>query len=496
MIVIAILAIPFIFYFNKTDLSAQRATDLGRIYDRAVTHVEFQRNARMLNLSQILGLSLPQELTMGARTEAQAYEDFTWNRLVLRHEAKVLGIQPTRDEIATFVRTLRPFRGDAGFDPNKYNEFTQTTLPALGFNESQLEEIVGDQLLLTRVKDLLATGIQIAESETKEYYEQTYGKLHVAVLRFREEDLQKDVKITDEDVAKYYEAHKAQLKSEEKRRVEFVAFALSEAEKKLAGKERVDALQKVANRANDFVQAMLEKGAKFAEVANKFSTPVAATNEFTAAAPDPQFASNPQLTQYAFQLTGQEPVSDAIQGPDGFYVLHLIGGTPSKPLTLEEAKPKIVEALKSERVRQMVAIKAADAARVMREALAAGTPLDKAMAQGGWTLERIPPFSIVETAPPKPEADKPPKVDPPDLPMIKNAMRELNPGEVTDFVPTDKGGLVAVLERRDPADPGAYAQAKITFEANVLQRKRAIVLYEWLNDRRRAANLQSATIQS
>ena len=55
-----------------------------------------------------------QELTRGAMSEAEAYADFTFNRLILRHEAEALGIKPTRDEIVTLVRTLRPFRGEAG----------------------------------------------------------------------------------------------------------------------------------------------------------------------------------------------------------------------------------------------------------------------------------------------------------------------------------------------------------------------------------------------
>ena len=37
--------------------SAIRATDLGRIYDRPVTNVEFQRSARFFTLAQMLGLS-------------------------------------------------------------------------------------------------------------------------------------------------------------------------------------------------------------------------------------------------------------------------------------------------------------------------------------------------------------------------------------------------------------------------------------------------------
>ena len=143
------------------------------------------------------------------------------------------------------------------------------------------------------------------------------------------------------------------MKSEEKRRVEFVTFELAEPEKKLTGKERVDALQKLANRANDFSQALLAKDANFAELANKFQGPVAATGEFTAAAPDPKLAANPQLTQYSFQLTQQAPFSDPIQGPDGFFVLHLLGITEARPLSLEEAKPKIAESLKAERLREI-----------------------------------------------------------------------------------------------------------------------------------------------
>src|SRR5664279_2577316 len=95
MIVIAILALPFVFYFNKTDLGAQRSTDLGRIYDRPVTLVEFTRNARLLNLASSLGLSLGNDLMM-VRTanENDMYAEFTWNRLILRHEAEQLGIHP------------------------------------------------------------------------------------------------------------------------------------------------------------------------------------------------------------------------------------------------------------------------------------------------------------------------------------------------------------------------------------------------------------------
>jgi hypothetical protein len=497
MIVIAILAIPFIFYFNKTDFNAQRVSDLGRIYDRPVTQVEFTRHARILNLASGLGLSLGNDLMMSnVASESEMYVEFTWNHIVLLHEAEQLGLRPNSSEIAAFVRTLPRFRGEGGtFDINKYTDFTKNMLPSLGFNEAQIEEVVSDQLALNRLKELLGTGVQVPESEAQENYERAYGKMEVAVVRWKEEDFEKDVKITDEDIAKYYETHKDQLKSEEKRKVEFVAFTLSEPERKLTGKDRKEPLQKAADRANDFTQALLEKDAKFAEIAARFQTPITATEEFTAVKPDPQIASTPQLTQYSFQLTEQTPFSDPIQGTDGFYILHLLSITASHPLTLDEAKPKIAETMKADRLRELVSNKGTEVSRQIREALKSGTALDKVVTQAGVKLERIPPFAIVDPAPsPKPEPDKQkPKDVTPDLSSIKNAVAALNAGEASDFVPVGKGGLVAVLEKRAKADPAGYAEAKTQFETRYLTQRRGAVFMEWLRDRRKASGAALAT---
>ena len=493
MIVIAILAIPFCFYFSKTDLSAARADHLGTIYGRTVTRVEFQRNARLVNLARELGMmTLLQDLTSGATSENTAYAEFTWNRLILRHEAERLGIRPTAEEIVEFVRTLRPFRNEKDFDLAKYTEFTQSALPALGFSEAQIEELASDQLSLNRLKDLLGSGVHIAESESKENYEQAYAKLEVAVVRLRSEEFAKEVKLTDDDIAKYFEAHKATLNTEEKRKVEFVTFGLSEAEAKLTGKERVDTLQKLADRANDFTQALLEKSANFTAVAAKFNLPVTATGEFTQATPDAKLAVDPQLSQYAFQITAAEPFSDPIQVKDGFYILHLAGKTDARPLTADEAKPKVVAALQAERTRELASTKGAQVANQLREALKSGTPLDAEAQKLALKLERVPAFSLVPNPLAPPADPKTKEPDAADLPTIKSAIGEMSPGEVSDFVPSENGGLIAVLEKRQPIDQVAYAQGKSIFDARYLRGKRSLVFYEWLRDRRGAAKIQPA----
>jgi hypothetical protein len=485
MIVIVILALPFCIYFVKTDYSAIRPDDFGRIYNRKISLVEARRDARLFDLARALGMSgFRQDLSAGAKSEAEAYVPFVLNLIILRHEATRLGIRPTAPEIADVVRNLEAFRGPSGFDLQKYNNFTQNFLAPNGLGEEQIEQLVRDELCLNRIKQLVAAGASLPESESKANYDEAYGKLFVSVIRLRSSDFAKDIKVTDDDVRKYYEAHKAEFKSEERRKIEFVGLALSDGQKKLSGKERIDALQKLADRANDFTQALLEKGADFKQVAAKFQLPVRVTGEFTAAAPDPQLNVDPQLGAAAFGLTVQEPNSDPLQVADGFYILHLAGMAEARSLTIEEAKPKVVEAIKSSRTKELISTKGAEIAHQLREATASGQPVEGATQKMGLKAEKVPPFSLAEDATAKPEERK----EPSDLVAIKNAVAQLNPGDVSDFFPWEEGGVVAVLEKREPADPAKYPEKKAAFD----NRYREIVFYEWLRDRQRDAGLQAS----
>ena len=485
MIVIVILALPFCIYFVKTDYSAIRPDDFGRIYNRKISLVEARRDARLFDLARALGMSgFRQDLSAGAKSEADAYVPFILNLAILRHEAARLGIRPTAPEIAEVVRNLEVFRGPSGFDLQKYTNFTQNFLAPNGLGEEQIEQLVRDELCLNRIKQLVATGASLPESESKANYDEAYGKLFVSVIRLRSSDFAKDIKVTDDDVRKYYEEHKAEFKSEERRKVEFVNLALSDEQKKLSGKERIDALQKLADRANDFTQALLEKGADFKQVAAKFQLPIHVTGEFTAATPDPQLKADPQLGAAAFGLTVQEPNSDPLQAGDGFYILHLAGMVEARSLTIEEAKPNAVEAIKSSRTRELMSTKGAEIAHQLREATTSGQPFQAAVQKMGLKAEKIPPFSLVEDSTAKPEERK----ESPDLVAIKNAVAQINPGDVSDFLPGEEGGVIAVLEKRESADPAKYREKKAAFDNHY----REIAFYEWLRDRQRDAGLQTS----
>jgi len=252
MIVIAILAIPFVFYFvQRPDYGAIRSDQFARVYDRNISMIEAQQTVRLLNLAQALGMSdFVQSLTVGAgQNQNQVYAQFILNLLVLRHEAARLGIRPGAPEIADRVRDLPAFRGDAGFDIKKFSDFVQNGLSPNGLGEEHIEQLVRDELSLNQIKQLLAAGVSIPAGEIKANYDRAYDVLSVNLIRLRPADFEKDIKITDEDVQKYYDAHKAELKTEEKRKVEFISLALSGA--KEIDRERADRSSAKAFRSRE-----------------------------------------------------------------------------------------------------------------------------------------------------------------------------------------------------------------------------------------------------
>src|SRR5438105_6923257 len=397
MIVIAILAIPFVFYFvQRPDYGAIGRGDVGQIYGRKLTQLEIDGNARLGSLAQALGMSDFWE-TLSIRQSGNAgYGTFAVNLIVLRHEAQLLGIRPSPSELADVVRSLPAFQGESGFDMNKFSNFVRAALGPMGLGEEHIEQLVRDELCLNEIKRLLAAGISISKGELDENFQRGYDKFYVNVIRFHSADFDKEITVKDEDVQKYYDAHKTELKTDEKRKVQFVNLGLSEDQKKLKGKERIDVLQKLADRATDFTQALLEKGADFKQAAEKFNLPVHETGEFTAAAPDTQLKVDVQLGAAGVKLSAQEPNSDPIQVADGFYILHLVGVTEPRPLALEEAKPKIMDALKKSRARELMSTKGPELVQQLRKATKSGQAPDMAIQKAGAKSEKLPPFSLFE----------------------------------------------------------------------------------------------------
>src|SRR5436189_5686839 len=122
MIVIAILALPFCIYFVKSDPGLIRSDAFAQMYGRKVTVTEAQRDARLLQLADFLGVSdLRENLAPGNGTGNQKAAEFVVRWIVLRQEVERLGIDSAESDNVDAVRNLSAFHAASCFDSAYYD---------------------------------------------------------------------------------------------------------------------------------------------------------------------------------------------------------------------------------------------------------------------------------------------------------------------------------------------------------------------------------------
>ena len=486
MLITFLVIISFVWFYNNNAKFTDRlgGDRVGNAYGHPVSVAEFQRVARKFDVCQALSLyEFMGDLAAAnnATSRGQVEENFAWNSFVLRHEADALGIVPSDAEVIEATQKIPRFQTSGAYDSIKYNEFVQQVLAPHGFSPDELEEIVADSLRLEKIKKLLGATDSPAPAEVRTMYERGNRKTESSVIRLKLDDFKKDVKISDEDVQKRFDEKKDVLQHAEKRKVKFVAFTVEKTQQPLVGKERVIAMQKLADQASEFAQAMTAKDAKFDDVAAAAKVPVAESPEFEAGAAPKELGEADAAAQATFKLTNEEPLSDVVTTENGYYVLQLAGISPKKPMSFDEAKQQLTDEMTGERANEALNLKATEFRTKISEALKAGKSFADAAKEAGATPEPFPPFSPVE-----------PKMDQPDAREVMVRAAEMNEGELSDFTPTKTGGLLIFIDKRQPVDEAAFETKKTEIAGNISRMKKEAAFQQWLKERRGAAGFTEA----
>lgn len=482
-IVTIFIIISFTWFFTDyRRTGGGRQDTVGHIYNRAVHLPELERGMRRAQLIRGLGMNeLFQGLAGNARTEREFQSNFVFNTYVLRHEADHMGLKPTDADVIEEIKRMPVFQSNGQFDPNVYNRVVQN-IGSMGFDGSTIEEVVADSLRFQKLNALFVSTITASPAAVREMFEKRNQKTEVAVVRLNRDDVAKTVQISDEDLKKAFEERKDGLKSDEQRKIRYAALLLTEDDKKLVGADRATAFQKLMEKASEFSVAMTEKDAKFDEVAKKFNAEIKETAEFTLANPPAELAQARDLIETVFtKLTLEQPNSDAIGTPAGYYIAQLTGVTPARPLTFDEAKPKLAETLKNERVTEALGLKGTELRTKLETELKAGKTFAEAAHAAGVTVETVPAFSLMD--PPKPEVK--------DGQQIAQASVDLAVGQLSEVVPTATGSLIVRVENRQPIDEAAFEKEKAKLSEQLVEFQAMSAFPIWLAERRKAANAES-----
>ena len=477
-----VIIIAFGWFFTPGNRSKNAPDRKIRIYNRAYSQAELERRGRSFSVAMYAGLrELIVGLTLGNPSGEQAGSDFVLNSYVLDHEAKRLGITADDSEVAGLIEKLPRFQTNGAYDPAKYSAFEETVLKPSGFTVARLEELVRDQIRLQKLVTLLGSTVAVTPDEFRTEYVQSHQKLHASLLRFDSAAFKAAIQPTDEEISKVFKDREKTYASAEKRAVSYVTLDLSEAQKALKGKELMDARQNLANRANDLGQDLSKENAVFAEVARKYGVEVKTAPEFSEAEPPKDLATIPQAAAVAFKLTDKEPTSEALAMGNGYCILHLEKVTPSRQLTAEEARPQVIEQIKTERANTALVAKAQEVQAKIAADLKAGKPFADAAKEAGQKIEDFPAFSLAEQQQIE---------DKPNAREIVTRAIVLGDGELSELVPVADGGLLVFLEKRDPIDEAQYQKDAATQMASIRERKSFVTFIAWLQTRGKFANIQ------
>jgi hypothetical protein len=338
-----------------------------------------------------------------------------------------------------------------------------------GFSAADLDDVVADNLRLAGVSQLVKGSSPLPEAMFRQQYDQMNQKVSLAIIRFKRADFEPSIQVSDDQIRKYYDQHKDTLQSPEKRKIQLVSFLLNDDQKKLPEAQQVAAKKSLAEQADSFAQTVMQNPASFDQAAQERGLRVLQTDFFTLQQPDKAIAEDPALVHESFNLNTENPLSDVIEARDGFYVMKLTKIEASQPLSLEEAKDKVVAAIKAGKVRSAIEAKAKEVREKINTAMRNGADFVQAAEKAGYKPETPPPFALA---------------DPGNNEEIANIMAinsvDLDQGGTSKLLENEDGGLIIHMLKKEPIDEQKYEAYKKAEYAQQNNRYETLAVREWL----------------
>ena len=483
MLLVAILTIvSFIILYNTTQLEQLADNRTPSIYGRALDQAAIERQVKNYQLTLALGqLSLIQKLGGASEDRDMALTNFIWNLLVLQHESAKMGIHPTDSQVAARIKEMETFQTSGQFDPVKYSKFLAEQLTPRGFTERQLEEVVRDALRLEEVEKVVQAPAALGSGEV-EATKRIFQPVTASYVKFDKSKAADGITTTPEEINSIYEQNKANLLTQETRGVEAVVFELP-ADSNPEGKEKVEALQALANAASSFVESISKEGLDFQKAAGKAGKPVQKIAPFDRTGlqetPDTGAIASalPELAPYAFQLAGPGGTTDVIQAGDAFYILHLTAVDPVRQLTLDESRGRIEAQIRANKAEQAFATSANSAFNAFKAAIDGGKSFAEAAAAQNLEVQKI--SNVIPAG----------KDTKPEDQMLAAGTLLLRDGELSGLERAPWGAFAIQLDSRGPIDTKELEGRETEIREGLLANKRDVLFAEWLRSRREQAGI-------
>jgi peptidyl-prolyl cis-trans isomerase D len=428
--------------------------DFAVLYQRAIDRYR-----------EMLKGSLTEEMIKNLNLKGNIIEELIQKKLVMQ-EARSLGLTASDDDVANQLSKAPEFQVAGRFNKERYLQILQ----ANRLDPAQFEEEQREQITLNRLYGIILDSVHVSDAEVRDRYRLDQERINLQYIKLPVSEFVSQVKLTDEDIKKYYDRNKESLKEPLKVQVEYLSYPFDQfaANQQVSDKEIEEYYQSnlktkffkprqvkvryisiaVAPDASDEqkkaarvrAEAIVKEargGKDFAQLAKKESAdPTAAKGGDVGWVVQGQMA--PAMDKYLFGI-GKGDVSDPMESPGGFQIFKIDDRKEEKTLTLKEASAEIAQTLKTDKAKKEAG-KIADADRAKAQS---GADFAKLAQESGISLKTTNLFGAGEILP---EIGQTPE-------FYKNAM-SLGPKDISPIIEGSNSYMFLKLkQRKEPVVP-------------------------------------------
>lgn len=351
-----------------------------------ISYEEYQQTyQRVRNMfQQMLGSVTPEmEKQYGIKKNAM---DNLINQVLVKREAKKMGLSVSKEEIVKAVSGISAFQKDGVFNFDQYQKLLkfQRMTPAT-FEQAQEEE-----LLIKKAQEKIKGVVKVSDEELLKQFKQDNDKVELSFVSFAPAEMLREVKPTEQDLQTYLQGHQEEFRLPEQVSISYLVLepaayggkvTVTEDEVNTYYQKHIDKYQGkggilpyVEVKEQVRKDTVGDKAAKLAyekaaEAVNKYGKgdltgaarslgcATVETPLFSLNAPFQAIAGEVEVINRAFQLKGNE-LGGPVETSRGIYLLKLKEKKPSAVPPLTDVRTRVAELVRGEKAKELAKKKA------------------------------------------------------------------------------------------------------------------------------------------
>jgi peptidyl-prolyl cis-trans isomerase D len=361
----------------------------------AISYADFQ--AVYSNLYQLYQNIYQEQFSPALERQLQLAHkasDALIDQVLLLEEAERLDLSVSKQELVESIAAIQAFQQDGLFNKERYLQ----VLAYQRLSTDEFESMQRRELLTEKVREQLQAGVNVTPGEVEEEFRLNNDQINLEFVRLTPGLFESRVKVSDEDLATYFEANREEFRTPERVALRYLQFVPSryteeirfdEAELERYYRRHLDqfdipeqvkashilikvdqtADQATRDKKRGFAEELLveaKAGKDFAELARTYSDDKASAVKGGDLGFFTRGTMVPAFEQVAFNL---EPgkISELVETPFGYHIIKIEAYTEAGVKPLDEALDTVKAGLREEKARQHAFEKAMDAYNINRK---------------------------------------------------------------------------------------------------------------------------------